>query len=288
MQSRRAGFTLTEVLVALVLFAIVSTAIYQLLVNNQRLYRSQAAKVDVAQNVRAAVSILPDDLRELDANDPAGSDILGMTATALTYKAMRSFYYVCAQPTITSPQIILAKGSFYGLAALTNADSLLIFAEKDSTTQKDNVWLHAAVLNVSTGSACPVGTLGGTASLTVTVDPITQALLGGVYKGTPVRGFDASQVLLYTDANGAYWLGSRTYSRTSGWSTTQPLVGPLTSSGLQFAYYDKNGAVTGTATSVARIGIAVTGKSSAPVVGRGSSSYITQGLVTSVALRNNR
>lgn len=288
MRARQAGFTLIEVLVALVLFSIVSIAIYQLLVNNQRVYRSQAAKVDLAQNVRAAASILPDDLRELDANDPAGSDILGMTSSALTYKAMRSFYYICTKPSKGAPQIVLAKGSFYGLTQLSSNDSLLIFAEKDSTTRTDNRWVHAGVLAVSTGSACPVGTLGGTASLTVTIDATAQLALDSIYTGAPVRGFDASQVLLYTDASGAYWLGSRAYSRVSGWATTQPLVGPLTSTGLQFTYYNNTGAVTATPTSVARIAITVTGKSADPVVGIGGASYLTQGLATDVALRNNR
>ncbi|HKI94773.1 MAG TPA: prepilin-type N-terminal cleavage/methylation domain-containing protein [Gemmatimonadales bacterium] len=286
MRRRSEGFSLIELLVALVIFSIVSTAIYQLLVSNQRLYRAQAAKVDLSQNVRAAVSILPDELRELDADDPAGSDILGMTSNALTYKEMRSLYVLCKNPVFGSTQIVVAKNSFYGLSQLSTSDSLLVFAENDSTTRGDNEWLHASVQSISGGSNCPANGLGGTPSYTITLGNVTASQVAGVYSGAPVRGFHPSQVLLYQDASGAYWLGQRTYSAGGGWATTQPLVGPLTSSGLQFTYYDASGAITSTATNVARIAITVTGKSD-PVTG-GANGYLTQNLVAQVTLRNNR
>lgn len=280
------GFTLVELIVALVIFGIVSTAIYQLLVNNQRLYRAQSAKVDLSQNVRAAVSILPDELRELDADDPAGSDILGMTSTALTYKEMQNLYVLCKAPTSGSTQIVLARGKYYGVTSLTTSDSLLVYAENDSTTRFDNEWLHASIQSISGGSNCPANGLGGTPSYTVTLGNVTATQVSGVQAGAPVRGFQAAQVLLYQDANGDYWLGGRRYAPASGWSTTQPVVGPLTSTGLQFTYYDGSGATTTTPTSVARIAITVTGKSD-PVTG-GANGYLTQDLVAQVTLRNNR
>lgn len=286
MRRRSEGFTLVELIVALVIFSIVSTAIYQLLVSNQRLYRAQAAKVDLSQNVRAAVSILPDELRELDADDPAGSDILGMTSDALTYKEMRSFYVLCKNPASGGTQIVVARNSFYGLSQISTSDSLLIFAENDSTTRTDNEWLHASVQSISGGSNCPANGLGGTPSYTVTLGNVTATQVAGVQMGAPVRGFQAAQVLLYQDANGDYWLGGRRYAPASGWSTTQPIVGPLTSTGLQFTYYDASGATTSVATAVARIAITVTGKSD-PVAG-GPTGYLTQGLVAQVTLRNNR
>lgn len=280
------GFTLVELIVALVIFSIVSTAIYQLLVNNQRLYRAQAAKVDLAQNVRAAVSILPEELRELDADDPAGSDILGMTSNALTYKEMQNLYVVCKAPVSGSANIVVARGSFYGVTQLSMSDSVLVYAENDSTTRFDNEWLHASILSVSGGSNCPATGLGGTPSYTLTLGNVTPTQIGGVQAGAPVRGFQAAQVLLYPDASGDYWLGGRRYAPATGWSTTQPIVGPLTSTGLQFTYYDGSGATTTIPTSVARIAITVTGKSD-PVTG-GPTGYLTQNLVAQVTLRNNR
>jgi len=54
---------------ALVLLAIVSTAVYRVLVNNQRLYVAQTQRIDLQQNIRAAETILPAEFRELDASE---------------------------------------------------------------------------------------------------------------------------------------------------------------------------------------------------------------------------
>ncbi len=44
---RRRGFTMIEVLVALVLLGLVSAALYRVLVNNQRLYMSRCSSARV-------------------------------------------------------------------------------------------------------------------------------------------------------------------------------------------------------------------------------------------------
>src|SRR5439155_226723 len=69
---RRRGFTLIELMVALVLLAIVAGGIYQVLVTNQQTYLAQTQRIDLQQNLRAGVTILPADFRELD---PADGDI---------------------------------------------------------------------------------------------------------------------------------------------------------------------------------------------------------------------
>src|SRR5438552_15649563 len=82
----RRGFTMVELLVALVLLGLVSAALYRVLVNNQRLYMAQTQRFDLSQNIRAAGSILPAEFRELDAFD---GDILAMLATCLLVRAHR-------------------------------------------------------------------------------------------------------------------------------------------------------------------------------------------------------
>jgi prepilin-type N-terminal cleavage/methylation domain-containing protein len=67
--ARRAGFTLVELLVALVLLAIVGTGILRTLMSNQRAYEEQTQRIDVQQNLRTALAVLPADFRELDAVD---------------------------------------------------------------------------------------------------------------------------------------------------------------------------------------------------------------------------
>jgi len=62
-----AGFTIIEVLVALVLLGLVSAALYRVLVNNQRSTWPRRQRIDLSQNIRAASTILPAEFRELDA-----------------------------------------------------------------------------------------------------------------------------------------------------------------------------------------------------------------------------
>jgi prepilin-type N-terminal cleavage/methylation domain-containing protein len=78
------GFTLIEILVALVLMGIVSVAIYQTLVTNQRTFLAQTQRIDLQQNIRAAATILPGEFRTLDAAD---SDIAAISATSITIRA---------------------------------------------------------------------------------------------------------------------------------------------------------------------------------------------------------
>src|SRR5260370_41391504 len=91
------GFTLIEILVALVLFGIVSVAIYQTLVTHQRTFLAQTQRIDLQQTIRAGATILPGEFRTLDAAD---SDIAAMSATAITIRAIRKLGFVCQAPVL--------------------------------------------------------------------------------------------------------------------------------------------------------------------------------------------
>jgi len=278
----RRGFTLAELLIAMVLFGIVSTAIYQVLVNNQRVYRQQTQRIELTDNIRSAVAIVQTDLRELNAADPAGSDIVEMTDSSLTYKAMRSLYVTC-QPA--SGGTVILDTTMIGLRALdAEFDSLLVFADLNTQLASDDVWRHVNVTAVQRSNSCP----SGRPSINVSVSP-SIAGADSALAGYPVRGFEVVDVRRYADASGAIWLGSRRYSKSSGWSGLQPIVGPLASGGLRFAYFARDGSITSNRSQVARIGITVIGRTSQPVrLNTGSMGYLTDSLVTYVALRNNR
>jgi prepilin-type N-terminal cleavage/methylation domain-containing protein len=280
------GFSLVELVIALVLFGIVGTALYQLLVNNQRLYQEQTERVQVNESARAAISLLPGEVRELNAADTAESDIVSMTASSLTYKAMRSLYFLCQPPNTGALQVTLDNTLFYGLRRVDpTQDSVLLFMENDPDTRTDDAWLHANVSSAIVGTACPLGA----ASVQLQLSGVSSGELGGVTNGAPVRTFEVAQVLVYADAAGDQWLGGRLFLKAANsWSGTQPIVGPLSAAGLQLAYYDAAGAVTGTPASVARIGITVQSRSSRAVTRTPTGfDYLLQNLMTHVALRNN-
>src|SRR6266478_7508524 len=96
----RRGFTIIEVLVALVLLGLVSAALYRVLVNNQRLYMAQTQRIDLSQNIRAASTILPAEFRELDASE---GDITAMSATSISMRAMRWLGFACNLPAFSAP-----------------------------------------------------------------------------------------------------------------------------------------------------------------------------------------
>lgn len=283
MTSRR-GFTLVELITALVLFGIVSLALYQLLINSQRVSREQTERLAADMTARDAISVLPGEVRELNASD---GDVVVMSASALTYKSMQALYVQCDAPSAGGLAILLDRSSFFGLRAIdASQDSALIFAEGDSTTRADDRWIHADVTAIAPGTACP----GGRASLRVALDGVTPGELGLVQAGAPVRTFRLSQVLLYQDAAGDSWLGGREYQKAGGaWATTQPILGPLSPSGLSLTYFDSAGVPTTAVRSVARVGIAVVSRSPGRVRGPGgaAATYLLQDLMTQVALRNN-
>lgn len=286
----RRGFTLVELLVALVMTTIVAGALFQLLVTNQRVYRQQTERVDLNANVRAAVAVLPTELRELDAADTVESDLLRMGDTVVAYKAMRGVSFLCLDPVVTGPTsgtLILSASQTFGLRQIDPTfDSLLVFAENDLSTRTDDYWVH---MNVA-GAATPGALCGGQASLAVPVNAVYPPnSLADVRAGTPVRNFELAQVLTYADANGAWWLGDRRFRKGTGWTEIQPALGPLAASGLRFRYYDAAGAVTAVPALVTRIGVTVIGQTSTRVSrsGSGRQEYVVDTLVTEIALRNN-
>jgi len=274
------GFTLVEILIALVLMGIVSTALYQLLVANQRLYRAQVESVAINESARAAVSIMPSEMRELSA---AEGDVTAMTATSITYKSMQALYVQCAAPDVGALELILDRSIYFGLRAISAADSILIFAEGDITTRSDDGWLSASVTSVTTGTACP----GTQPSITVGLAGATGGQLADVQGGAPVRTFRVSQVWVYTDAAGDWWMGGRLFDKAGGWGATQPIVGPLSAAGLTMTYADTAGATTTDPAAIARVGVAVQSQSSEEVYRTTGFTYLLQDLVTQVAVRNN-
>src|SRR5437016_6424383 len=88
----RRGFTMIELLIALVILGIVSAALYKVLVTNQRTYLAQTHRIDLQQNIRAAATILPAELREINAVGTAGANngvLRGKLGTSMSVRAIR-------------------------------------------------------------------------------------------------------------------------------------------------------------------------------------------------------
>jgi prepilin-type N-terminal cleavage/methylation domain-containing protein len=297
----RRGFTLIEVMVALVLLGMVSAAIYQVLVSSQRTYQAQTQRIDLQQNIRAAVTILPADFRVLDAFD---GDILGMSSDSIRIKAMRVLGVVCDTSApflggaLTSRTVTIRNALLFGSRPFTvGTDSLLIYYEGNPASRNDDSWVRGD-LTASVPANCAGDNRPGT-KLTTSLQPFVlpqQNLAGNIPLGAPVWGFETNTYKLYQETDGKWYLGLRSGLDANGKGhdpATQaiyPLVGPLIgANGLTLSYYDGAGAVTAVPTSVAQIEIRVRGQTAQPVrLADGTQATQVDSIVTRVAVRNNR
>jgi hypothetical protein len=287
MKSR--GLSLVGLLVALALFSVVTGSIYGLLTPPQRGYHVQTPHVELSENVSNALTVLSSEIRELDANDPVGGDIVSRTASSVTYRAVRNLYFVCQPPDPVTGQIVVAQDSWHGLRPIDPVrDWVLVLQENDPDTRQDDLWLRTDLAGVSMGTACP----GSAPSLTLTVTNImpTGAGLTGVAEGAPLRGFELVELLLDQDDDGEWWLALRQFDKPTGyWNPVEKLLGPLTSSGLHLTYSDHTGSVGADADEVASISIVMTGQSAEPVFGYTESvEPLTSQMLTRAALKNSR
>lgn len=293
----RRGFTMVELLIALVLLGLVSAALYRVLVNNQRLYTAQTQRIDLSQNIRAAGTILPAEFRELDASD---GDIVAMSPTSITIRAMRWLSFVCQAPALGGPNplnMIIRGGQpgqmgFYGARGIqTGTDSMLIYWDGDQTTRTDDYWPGGGFVSAN-AAVCPgnpAGQPGQLVSFNMNWAPIGALVAnkaGAVPVGAPVRGWERVTYSLFRPAGDTSWYVG--FQPSGG--TMQPLIGPVLTNGLSFQYFDVNGAVTGIRANVARIDITVRARTTNAVRrgGQARAAVAVDSILTSVAVRNNR
>jgi prepilin-type N-terminal cleavage/methylation domain-containing protein len=292
MQLTRRGFTLAELLVAMVLLGVVSMAVYRVLVNNQRVYLAQTQRIDLQQNIRAVATILPAEFRELNATD---GDIASMSATQLTIRAMRWLGFTCSPPVlggVLNGLTLTIRGGapgqplFFGARGINLAnDSLLIYYDGNQASRTDDIWVLA---RPTAGAAlnCPTGGTGQALTLDLTLPAGSPNVNGAITNGAPVRGFERVTYQLYQPPGDTSWyIGLRPAG-----ATMQPIIGPVLPNGLTFSYFDSTGAVTTNPARVARIDITVQARTTQQVRTGGSNPMRTlvDTIVTSVALRNNR
>jgi prepilin-type N-terminal cleavage/methylation domain-containing protein len=294
----RRGFTILELLVALVLLGIVSTAIYRVLANNQRLYMAQTQRIDLSQNIRAANTILSAEFRELDAFD---GDIASMGPDSLVIRGMRWLSFVCVPPVLNGNNLgnqMIIRGNavgtpmFFGSRYINETtDSMLIYVDGNQTTRLDDYFVSSRIAATPGNQQCPaVGAIPQQPGTRIVFDgsflPGTN-VAGAITIGAPVRGFERVKYRIYRPAGDTSWyIGFQ----PGGQTVPQPLIGPVLTNGLTFQYFNAAGAVTAVRTQIARIDVTVRGRTQSQVRtgGQAPRRAIVDSITFSVALRNNR
>ena len=286
---RRRGFTLVELMIAILLLGLVSTAIYKVLLNNQRTFAAQTQRIDLQQNIRAAATILPGEFRELDAAD--GDIVAPMTATSITIRAMRQMAILCTAPVLPNNPLtfIVRQSPFFGdRQNFILGDSVLLYYEGNTTLRSDDRWVLGRVTINPPAQNCPDVAPKPGFAVTMQANWLPAGLNAAntVTSGSPLRGFTTLTYSLWqSPTDNQYYL-----AQTAN-GTTQPMVGPLTgANGLTFLYYDSTGTTqTAIPTVVRMIEIRVRART-AQVIRQANDpalAYKTDSVVVRVALRNN-
>jgi prepilin-type N-terminal cleavage/methylation domain-containing protein len=278
---KRSGFTLVEILVALVIMAVVSGAVYQLLTTSQRLSRVQVEQVSLQSNVRTGSTLVPAELREL--NTVVGgtvdqNDVLSIAADAITYRAMRGLATACQTPA-TQTELRLLRSTYSGFRDPQATDSIYLFIENDPDRETDDAWVPIRLTGVATGNVCP----GAAAGITLTTQ--ASAALPGLAVGTPVRIYEVMELKLH-GADGRSWLGARS---VSAGEAVQPVLGPLLDgNGFGLEYLDGAGNPTVDKTAIKSIRVTVRGLTDEVVRAYGTDmGHPQEVLVSQVLLRNS-
>ena len=213
----RRGFSLAELVVAMVLFLIVSGTVFSLLNHTQRVARAQAERVDLQGNLRAGALIIPAELRMLGYDSvpgsPAvGSDIVAMGPDSIVVRAVRSSGIVC-QLAANAVTLDTAASRYYSATRLPvsgGRDQLMLFFELDPSSTADDRWVSGRPITSVGPGVCtaaygsrPGLRLGTLLGVTGHADSLTI--------GTPFRTYEVMVYRLYRSGSN-YYLGARSAS----------------------------------------------------------------------------
>jgi len=235
--TRRAGVTLVELLVGVVLTASLFLLGFALLGQMQRTVQRGAVRSESWSRLAGGVQLLRDDLAEVSPGD-----VLVMEPSRIVYRAWRGTGISCGR---TIDGILLRTSRFQALRLPSaGRDSLSIFRDVQTT---GSGWYPMAITGPPRSGVCTDGT--GAAALVVPT-PITDSLVLPV----PVRFFEVMEIRLY-QSGGRWWVGARSVSNGE---VIQPVMGPVASSGLQFQFLDQGGGSISSPTALSRITVRLT------------------------------
>lgn len=284
---KRRGYTLVEVMIAVVLTGLMAGLAYQAMTGSQRMTRSLGARVDAQGSARSAMLYLSTAFHELSASD---GDIITAGATAMKYRAMRWTGISCTGLTVAGGNLRLTmlKSQLWGQRTPDAAlDSILVYAENSAATRQDDVWLVGGLVDTAT-VACPNAAPGMRITFAISAaSGGNAAAQAGFTVNSPIRGFQHEEVSLYSNA-GTNWFGHKTMDAGGTWTAVEALVGPLTATGLAFTYYDTLSVVTATLTDIASVGVIVRSQSTDAANTSTGIGNLRDSLITRIALRNNR
>lgn len=297
----RGGFSLAEIMVALVLLGIVCGGIMTVIMRQQTFYRSATDVIDTRQQIRQATTVIPVDLRGVSS---VGGDIIAMSDSALDVRSNIGSGILCSHNAtqITIPPENLANGkAFTSFLTKPQVNDVAIIFNDSTPGNQDDTWQIVSITGIdSTLAGCAAFTSGSVdATKYRYVYNVTPNLSSLIVDGAPVRFARRAKYATYqSPSDNLWWLGYRECRGDgSGCAAIQPVSGPYrpyvpndtVNSGISFVYRDVANAVTNVPTNVARIELFVHGQTQAPVsLGGGTAAVYKDYQKVTIAIRNRQ
>lgn len=288
--ARRPGFTLAELIVAMLVGAIVlalATSVGTRLQRDLTALRSRVAGID---QVRDGEAILAADLRGLS---PTSNDIRAgaATDTSLEIRATIASAVVCAASG-GDATLAMARGAHGAPGERPQPGDTLWYLDDADTVES---WHSARIADVRASQGCPLLASDSASGAlfdrgrTIVVS-LSNSDASALRAGAPVRVLRPERYSLYRAGDGRWYLGLRDWNvASSQFNQIQPVSGPYrrssATSGTRLRYFDSLGAMLPPASAdtrgIARIEVVLYPDSTAsdPRPSRDS-------LVLVVALRN--
>ena len=274
-RGNRRGFTLIELIVALVIGILVMTAVVRIMIVQGRGYRKQREVIDIRETGREAAALLTWDLRQ---SFVGGSSLAAMGASTVALRSPRGLGIVCAKHPLLARYGLWKTGGNI-LAGID--DSALVYQ-----LGRDK-WTPLKITAVGTPAAMGVTACAwpGARAPDIVVEFAVGSKTDTSYLkvGAPFRGFRRVEYAEY-QLNNRWWLGRKVGAATSYEQLTGPLVGPG-GNGLAFAYYDTLGAATTNPAAVGSIAFTLRTESFKNTYVGTTYAYQLDSLTTRVALR---
>jgi prepilin-type N-terminal cleavage/methylation domain-containing protein len=271
----RRGFTLTELMIVVVLMGVIGSMLTALLVRQQRFHRAVSSMTDARARTRDVANILPTDLRSIST---VGRDILAMDVNSMQFRAFIGSAILCryaGAQLIELPPKVIADGKV--LTAWINPpivdDIVYLYDEGVEAGNADDSWTKykiTAVASAADATWCPSNNAiaytqaadNGATRYRITLDAAPNQLRSQI--GSPIRFAREVRYSIYQASDNQWYIGYQTCvpdatPNTAGTcGTREVLAGPVLPastnanvSGLAFQYYNQTG---GEVTDVALAG----------------------------------
>jgi len=252
----RAGFTLVELMVGLVVATIVGIAVMTIAVRHEHLAFALEEIMDSRRALREGTDALRYDLR---STAPQQDAIYAIGPSFVEFRMATGFSILCGLDSTRTTLIFPARAS--GTPNVTSwivapepGDTVMIFAApRDSAT-----WHSRAVASAPTpGRTCAPGFVAAGGSASTLALRVATRVTSDVEAGAVLRFVRRARYELYRAADGAWYLGFRDClsTRATPCATVQPVSGPYVRGGLQFRFLDSAQTPTTDPRGVSRIDV---------------------------------